>query len=41
MAHDEKNECKVGDIVEIKESRPLSRDKRWVVMRIISEAVEV
>ncbi len=41
MAHDEENECNVGDIVEIKESRPLSRDKRWVVMRIISKAVEV
>ncbi len=41
MAHDEENECKVGDIVEIKESRPLSRDKRWVVMRILSKSVEV
>lgn len=41
MAHDEKNECNVGDIVEIKESRPLSRDKRWVVLRIVSKAVEV
>ncbi len=41
MAHDEKNECKVGDVVEIKESRPLSRDKRWVVVRIILKAVEV
>jgi small subunit ribosomal protein S17 len=40
-AHDEKNECNVGDIVEIKESRPLSRDKRWVVLRIVSKAVEV
>ncbi len=40
-AHDEKNECNVGDIVEIKESRPLSRNKRWVVLRIVSKAVEV
>lgn len=30
-AHDENNQFKVGDIVEITESRPLSRDKRWVV----------
>lgn len=30
-AHDEKNEYKTGDIVEITESRPLSADKRWVV----------
>lgn len=30
-AHDEKNQYKVGDVVEITESRPLSRDKRWVV----------
>ena len=41
IAHDEKNECNVGDIVEIKESRPLSRNKRWVVLRIVSKAVEV
>src|SRR2546426_6966805 len=33
MAHDEKNECKVGDRVRIEESRPLSRHKRWVVKR--------
>ncbi|RME20139.1 MAG: 30S ribosomal protein S17 [Deltaproteobacteria bacterium] len=31
-AHDEDNACKVGDIVVIKESRPLSRTKRWVVV---------
>jgi len=41
MAHDESNECKVGDIVEIRESRPLSRSKRWVVTRIVQKAVEV
>ena len=32
-AHDELNECKVGDRVEIMETRPLSRDKRWRVVR--------
>lgn len=41
MAHDEENECKVGDIVEIKEHRPLSRNKRWVLVRVLTKAVEV
>lgn len=42
-AHDEKNECKVGDLVKIVETRPLSRDKRWRVAEIITkgEVVEV
>ena len=31
-AHDEANSCKVGDIVFIQESRPISKDKRWVVL---------
>jgi len=31
-AHDEKNECKVGDKVMIRETKPISKDKRWVVM---------
>ena len=35
-AHDADNSCKVGDVVEISESRPLSRDKRWVVERKVS-----
>jgi len=34
-AHDEKNECHMGDIVKIMETRPLSKDKRWVVSEII------
>ncbi len=34
-AHDEKNEFKVGDRVEIAETRPLSKDKRWRVVRLI------
>lgn len=34
-AHDEKNECQVGDKVEIIETRPLSKDKRWRVLRLI------
>jgi small subunit ribosomal protein S17 len=36
-AHDEKNECAAGDLVEIMETRPLSRDKRWRVMRIMGK----
>ena len=39
-AHDEKNEFKVGDRVLIVESRPLSRDKRWRVERLIDRAQE-
>ena len=31
-AHDEKNETKVGDVVRIMETRPLSKDKRWVIL---------
>jgi len=37
-AHDEENKCKVGDKVEITETRPLSRDKRFRVVRIIGAA---
>jgi len=37
-AHDEKNECIVGDIVRIEESRPRSKLKRWVVREIIERA---
>ena len=37
-AHDEKNEWKIGDRVEIMETRPLSKDKRWRVTNIIEKA---
>ncbi|MCX8052660.1 MAG: 30S ribosomal protein S17 [Armatimonadetes bacterium] len=37
-AHDEENQCGVGDVVEIMETRPLSREKRWRVSRIIEKA---
>lgn len=37
-AHDEQNECRVGDRVEIVEHRPLSREKRWKVSRLIERA---
>ena len=36
-AHDEKNECSVGDTVRIEETRPLSREKRWRVAEIESK----
>jgi small subunit ribosomal protein S17 len=39
-AHDEKNEAKVGDLVSIIESRPLSRDKRWALQKIIRRAIQ-
>ena len=38
MAHDEKNECKVGDRVQIKETRPMSKLKRWRVTSIVERA---
>jgi small subunit ribosomal protein S17 len=41
VAHDEKNEAKVGDTVAIAESRPLSRRKRWVVTRVVAQASRV
>ena len=38
-AHDENNECKVGDKVKVMETRPLSKDKRWRVVEIVEKAV--
>ena len=38
MAHDEKNECNMGDLVKIEESRPLSKNKRWRLTQIIERA---
>ncbi|MGN7471755.1 30S ribosomal protein S17 [Brevibacillus sp. SAFN-007a] len=40
-AHDENNTAKVGDIVEVMETRPLSKDKRFRLVRIVEEAVIV
>ena len=36
--HDENNECGVGDIVRVMETRPLSKDKRWRVVEIVEKA---
>jgi small subunit ribosomal protein S17 len=41
MAHDEKNEAKVGDTVALVPSRPLSRRKRWVVTRVVLKTREL
>ena len=37
-AHDEKNECGIGDTVRVMETRPLSKDKRWRLVEIIEKA---
>ena len=37
-AHDEKNECNIGDRVRVTETRPLSKDKRWRLVEIIEKA---
>ena len=37
-AHDENNECKVGDTVKLMETRPLSKDKRWRLVEIMEKA---
>ena len=37
-AHDEKNECSIGDRVRVMETRPLSKDKRWRLVEIIERA---
>jgi len=41
LAHDEKNECRVGDTVRIQETRPLSSRKRWRVAEIVTRATQV
>ena len=38
-AHDENNECKIGDTVKVMETRPLSKDKRWRVVEIVEKAI--
>ncbi len=38
-AHDEKNECQVGDTVLVQETRPLSKEKRWKVVEIVERAI--
>jgi len=38
MAHDEKNECEIGDLVEIRACRPLSKNKVWMLHKIVEKA---
>ena len=40
-AHDEKGEYKMGDMIEITESRPISKTKNWVATRLVQKAIEV
>lgn len=40
-AHDEKNEAHVGDRVKLIETRPLSREKRWIVIEVLERAKEI
>ena len=37
-AHDETNECRIGDLVRIMETRPISKDKRWRVVQVVEKA---
>lgn len=41
LAHDEQNECRVGDLVQVVEVRPLSRRKRWRVRQVVSKAESI
>ena len=41
LAHDEQNECHVGDLVQVVEVRPLSRRKRWKVRQVVSKAESI
>jgi small subunit ribosomal protein S17 len=38
-AHDEENRCQIGDVVIISESKPISKDKRWIVREIVKETI--
>ena len=40
MAHDERNECQIGDVVRIEETRPMSRHKNWIVREVLEHNAE-
>ncbi|OXM83120.1 30S ribosomal protein S17 [Paenibacillus rigui] len=40
-AHDENNEAKIGDVVKVMETRPISKDKRWRLVEVVEKAVIV
>jgi small subunit ribosomal protein S17 len=39
-AHDENNECSIGDVVTIRECRPISKSKSWTLVKVVSRGVE-
>jgi small subunit ribosomal protein S17 len=41
QAHDANNECKIGDVVRIEETRPISKNKNWIVREIVERAVQI
>ena len=41
FAHDENENCKVGDLVRIEETRPMSKRKRWIVREVLERAVQI
>jgi len=40
-AHDENNDCKTGDLVTVAESRPISKDKTWTLVKVEEKATEI
>lgn len=40
-AHDESNQCRIGDVVTIKETRPLSKTKSWTLVEVVEKAAEI
>ena len=40
-AHDEKNECGIGDVVSIRESKPLSKTKTWMLQSVVEKAIQI
>ena len=41
MAHDERNQCQEGDLVRIEETRPISKNKHWIVREVLEQAANV
>ena len=41
MAHDEQNQCNEGDLVRIEETRPMSKNKSWIVREVLEQAAQV
>src|SRR5688572_31573749 len=41
MAHDEQNQCQEGDLVRIEETRPMSRNKNWIVREVLEQAAQI